>query len=173
MVGRPFRFVPTAGSAMIEALKAKLTEEVGKLQHELNVTLPNEIRKAVELGDLRENSEYKAALERQQFVQARLGQLHQRLTKLSSIDVGQIPPDKVGLGSKVIVSDNANGVKETYHLVFGDALELEDGHVTMGSPIGKALLGKAVGDEVVLKLPTKIRRLTVIQLVTIHESITA
>lgn len=156
---------------MIDALKARLTEEVGKLQHELNVVLPNEIRKAVELGDLRENSEYKAALERQQFVQARLGQLHQRLTKLSSIDVAQIPPDKVGLGSKVVVKDTATGASETYHLVFGDALELEDGHVTMGSPIGKALLNKGVGDEVVLKLPTKIRRLTVVELVTIHESI--
>lgn len=156
---------------MIDALKAKLTEEVGKLQHELNVVLPNEIRKAVELGDLRENSEYKAALERQQFVQARLGQLHQRLTKLSAIDVGQIPPDKVGLGSKVVVTDNATGGRETFHLVFGDALELEDGHVTMGSPIGRALLGKAIGDEVVLKLPTKIRRMTVVELVTIHESI--
>jgi len=87
---------------MIEALKAKLGEEVEKLQYELNVTLPNEIRKAVELGDLRENSEYKAALERQQFVQARLGQLRQRLSKLSQIDIAQIPTDKVGLGSRVV-----------------------------------------------------------------------
>jgi transcription elongation factor GreA len=157
---------------MIDALKAKLTEEVTKLQHELNVVLPNEIRKAVELGDLRENSEYKAALERQQFVQARLGQLHQRLTKLSAIDMKEIPPDKVGLGSRVVVKDEKTGDTETYHLVFGDASELEDGHVTMGSPIGRALIGKGIGDEVVLKLPRLVRRLTVIELVTIHESIT-
>src|ERR687889_33194 len=90
---------------MIEALKQKLGDEVEKLQHELNVTLPNEIRKAVELGDLRENSEYKAALERQQFVQARLGQLRQRLSKLSQIDMTQIPTDRVGLGSRVVVKD--------------------------------------------------------------------
>ena len=77
---------------MIEELKQKLGDEVQKLQHELNVVLPNEIRKAVELGDLRENSEYKAALERQQLVQARLGQLHERLSKLSSIDMTQIHP---------------------------------------------------------------------------------
>ena len=81
---------------MIEELKQKLGDEVQRLQHELNVVLPNEIRKAVELGDLRENSEYKAALERQQFVQARLGQLRQRLSKLSQIDMAQIPNDKVG-----------------------------------------------------------------------------
>ena len=72
---------------MIEELKQKLGDEVQRLQHELNVVLPNEIRKAVELGDLRENSEYKAALERQQFVQARLGQLRQRLSKLAQIDL--------------------------------------------------------------------------------------
>src|SRR5256885_16593320 len=105
---------------MIEELKSKLSEEVEKLQHELNVTLPNEIRKAVELGDLRENSEYKAALERQQFVQARLGQLHQRLSKIASIDPTQIPTDRVGMGSKVVVEDEQTHVQESYSLVFGD-----------------------------------------------------
>jgi transcription elongation factor GreA len=154
---------------MIEALKRKLAGEAERLQHELNVTLPNEIRKAVELGDLRENSEYKAALERQQFVQARLGQLHQRLSKLSQIDVTQIPMDRVGLGSRVIVEDVTSGFRETYHLVFGDSVEFEDGHVTMSSPIGRALLGKAVTENVVLKLPNITRRLRIIELVTIHE----
>jgi transcription elongation factor GreA len=154
---------------MIEALKEKLSEEMRRLQHELNVTLPNEIRKAVELGDLRETSEYKAALERQQFVQARLGQLHQRLSKLSQIDVAQIPPDKVGLGSRVVVHEKHTGVRETYHLVFGDSVEFEDGHVTMSSPIGRALLGKAVGEEIVLRLPARTRYFRLVELITIHE----
>ena len=138
---------------MIELLKQKLGKEGEQLQHELNVTLPNEIRKAVELGDLRENSEYKAALERQQFVQARLGQLHERLSKLSQIDPSQIPADRVGLGSKVVVKDAKTGVRENYELGFGDALEFDGGQVTMSSPIGRALLGKAVGEVVHLKLP--------------------
>jgi transcription elongation factor GreA len=155
---------------MIEALKQKLGEEVERLQYELNVTLPQEIRKAVELGDLRENSEYKAALERQSFVQARLGQLRQRLSKLSSIDPTQIPGDRVGLGSKVVVEDQRTGAKETYHLVFGDALEFEEGHVTMASPIGRALLGKSVGETAHLKLPTLIRQLKVVDLKTIHDA---
>lgn len=158
------------GTHMIEALKQKLGEEVEKLQYELNVTLPNEIRKAVELGDLRENSEYKAALERQQFVQARLGQLRQRLSKLSQIDPSQIPSDRVGLGSKVVVEDQRTGTRETYHLVFGDALEFEEGHVTMASPIGKALLGKAVGETTQLRLPTAVRTLKVVDLTTIHSA---
>jgi transcription elongation factor GreA len=154
---------------MIEELKQKLGAEVEKLQHELNVVLPAEIRKAVELGDLRENSEYKAALERQQFVQARLGQLRQRLSKLAQIDMSQIPADKVGLGSRVVVEDEQTKAHETYSLVFGDSVEFEEGHVSMGSPIGRALVGKGVGDEVVLKLPAKTRRLKIVELVTIHQ----
>jgi len=155
---------------MIEELKQKLGEEVEKLQYELNVTLPNEIRKAVELGDLRENSEYKAALERQQFVRARLGQLRERLSKLSSIDPTQIPRDRAGLGSKVVVEDQKTGQRETYHLVFGDALEFEEGHVTMASPIGRALLGHGVGDVAFLRLPSNVRQLKVVELKTIHET---
>jgi transcription elongation factor GreA len=154
---------------MLEELKRKLRGEVENLQHELNVVLPNEIRKAVELGDLRENSEYKAALERQQFVQARLGQLHQRLSKLANVDLAQIPPDRVGLGSRVVVEDERSGLRETYNLLVADSVEMEDNHVSMGSPIGRALLGKSVGETAVLKLPTSVRRLRVVELQTIHQ----
>jgi transcription elongation factor GreA len=154
---------------MFQELIAKMAREIEKLTHELNVTLPQEIRKAVELGDLKENSEYKAALERQAFVQARLGQLTQRVTKLANIDVAQIPADKVGLGSKVVVKDEQHGHLETYELVFGEAGELEEGHVTMGSPIGRALQGKGVGETTILKLPTRVRRLVIVELYTIHD----
>jgi transcription elongation factor GreA len=157
---------------MIEALKQKLGEEVERLQHELSVVLPNEIRKAVEHGDLRENSEYKAALERQQFVQARLGQLRQRLSKLSSIDMAQIPVDRVGLGSKVVVEDQQTNARETYNLVFGDSVEFDEGHVSMASPIGRALVGKGVGDIAMLKLPAITRRLKIVELTTIHDAAT-
>src|ERR1043165_911592 len=110
-----------AGREMLEELKRKMAREAEQLMHELNVTLPQEIRKAVEHGDLKENSEYKAALERQRFVQARLGSLHERLSKLASIDQTQIPKDQVGLGSKVVVRDKKTGQKETYHMVFGES----------------------------------------------------
>jgi len=154
---------------MFQELIARMAREVEKLSYELNVTIPQEIRKAVELGDLKENSEYKAALERQQFVQARLGQLTQRVTKLANIDVTQIPGDKVGLGSRVVVKDDETSEVETYELVFGDAGELEEGHVTMASPIGRALQGKSVGDSALLKLPARLRRLTIVELQTIHD----
>jgi transcription elongation factor GreA len=156
--------------AMFDALRKKLQDEAERLRHELNVTLPAEIRRAVEMGDLRENSEYKAALERQRFVQARLGQLGERLGKLSNIDLDQIPTDKVGLGSTVVVVDLQHETRETYQLVIGDSDEFVDGHVTMSSPIGRSLHGKGLGDEVVLKLPTKVRRLKIVELVTVHDA---
>ena len=155
---------------MIEALKQKLTDEAEKLRYELNITLPNEIRKAVELGDLRENSEYKAALERQQFVQARLGQLTQRLSRLSSIDESQIATDAVGLGSKVVVQDQETKDRESYHMIFGDAEDFDEGQVTMSSPIGRALLGKKLGELTTLKLPDRTRKLKIVGLVTIHQA---
>ncbi len=155
---------------MLEALKEKLGAEVEKLQHELNVTIPNEIRKAVELGDLRENSEYKAALERQAFVQARLGQLRQRLSKLAQVDLSQIPSDRVGLGSKVTVECQETQVVESYTLVFGDSEAFDEGQVTMSSPIGRALINKSVGEVAFLRLPARTRKLKIVQLVTIHES---
>jgi transcription elongation factor GreA len=154
---------------MIREMREKLSREIDQLSHELNVTLPQAIAQAVELGDLRENSEYKAALERQQFVQARLSHLHDRLSKLSAIDPSQIPSDRVGLGSRVVIEDQKAGQRETYFLVFGDAVEFEEGHVTMASPIGRALLGKAVGETAYLKLPTMVRQLRVVELLTIHD----
>src|SRR5687767_12596226 len=155
---------------MIHEMREKLSREVDQLSHELNVLLPQAIAQAVELGDLRENSEYKAALERQQFVQARLSQLRQRLGKLSQIDMTQIPTDRVGLGSRVVVKDVKTGASEEYHLVFGDASEFDEGHVSMASPIGKALVGKGVGDVTMLRLPSATRQLEIVELKTIHQN---
>jgi transcription elongation factor GreA len=91
------------------------------------------------------------------------------LSKLSSIDPAQIPGDRVGLGSRVVLEDQKAGGRETYYLVFGDAIDFEEGHVTMSSPIGRALLGKAVGEVAYLRLPTMVRQLRVVELLTIHD----
>src|SRR5436190_24240922 len=113
---------------MIDELKQKLGEEAVRLQHELNVILPQQIRKAIELGDLRENSEYKSALERQQFVQARLNHLTQRLHELGKIDMTSIPADRVGFGSKVTVKNVTTGQVDTFTITAGDFIDLDAGH---------------------------------------------
>lgn len=155
---------------MITEMREKLGREIEALTHELTITLPQAIAQAVEMGDLRENSEYKAALERQQFVQARLGQLHQRLSQLSDLANTETPTDRVGLGSRVTVLDLDSKETDTYMLVLAEMMDLEDGHVSFASPLGRALVDRRVGDEVVLRLPRMTRRLRVTELVTAHQA---
>ena len=146
---------------MITEMREKLGREIEALTHELTVTLPQAIAQAVEMGDLRENSEYKAALERQQFVQARLGQLHHRLSQLNDLANTETPTDRVGLGSRVTVLDLDSKETDTYMLVLAEMMDLEDGHVSFASPLGRALVDRKVGDEVELRLPRMTRRLRV------------
>jgi transcription elongation factor GreA len=154
---------------MIREMQEKLGREIDQLSHELNILLPQAIAQAVELGDLRENSEYKAALERQQFVQARLGQLHQRLSQLGQLANTEAPTDKVGLGSRVTFLDLETNDTDTYVVVLAEMMDIDAGHISLASPLGRALGGRKVGEEVSLRLPTATRRLRIIDLVTIHQ----
>src|SRR5688500_9845557 len=138
---------------MLEELKSKLDHEIERLTHELQVTLPQAIQKAVEHGDLRENSEYKSALERQQFVQARLNHLTRRAAELGKIDLSELPSDRVGFGSRVTVRDLRTKELETYTLVFGDYIDIDGGQISVASPLGQALLGRKSGEQVSLTLP--------------------
>jgi len=156
---------------MLEELKSKLGEEIERLTHELQVTLPKAIQKAVEHGDLRENSEYKSALERQQFVQARLNHLTKRYGELSKIDLSEVPTDRVGFGSRVTVVDLRTREEETYTLVFGDYIDIDSGQISVASPLGQTLMGKQPGDQVSLQLPRGERKLKIKQLVTLSEQI--
>ncbi|MEZ4456415.1 MAG: GreA/GreB family elongation factor [Gemmatimonadales bacterium] len=154
---------------MIDEMREKLGKEIEALTHELNITLPQAIATAVAMGDLRENSEYKAALERQQLVQARLGQLHQRLAQLSQLANTEAPKDRVGLGSKVTVIDLATDEVETFQLVLAEMMDIDAGHISLASPLGRALKDRKVGDEVTLRLPTLVRQLRITELFTVHQ----
>lgn len=156
---------------MLEVMKQKLADEIDRLMHELTVTLPKAIQKAVELGDLSENAEYKSALERQQFVQARLNHLTQRAGELSRIDPSSIATDSVGFGSKVKLKNVENNDVVEYNIVFGDYIDLESNQISMASPIGRALLGKRIGEEVVVRLPRGDRTYRIIELVTLPQMV--
>src|SRR5688572_21787413 len=156
---------------MLEELKAKLEDEIDRLTKELQVTLPKAIQKAVEHGDLRENSEYKSALERQQFVQARLNHLTKRYGELSKIDLSDVPTDRVGFGSRVTVLDMRTREEETYTLVFGDYIDIDSGQISVASPLGQTLMGKKPGDQVSLQLPRGERKLKIKKLITLSEQI--
>jgi transcription elongation factor GreA len=158
---------------MIDELKGKLQAEVERLNHEINFVLPKEIERARAHGDLRENSEYKAALERQQFAQARLSHLRHRLSRLSGVSEKDIPRDCVGFGSRVTVQDAETRKLEIYAITLGELIEGgetgDEVPVSIASPLGQALLNCTVGQSVTIDLPIGRRKLKVVALVTVHE----
>ena len=153
----------------MEALKKKLQDEIAALEYELHVDLPREIAKARAHGDLSENAEYHAAKERQGIVNARLGQLRGRLREISMIDMTRIPRDRVGLGSRIVVLDVIKEVEMKYKLVTSEDADVNAGSISTSSPIGKALLGKRVGDVVKIEIPGGVREMEVLELLTVHD----
>ena len=151
-------------------IKKKLQDEITTLEYELHVELPKEILKARAHGDLSENAEYHAAKDRQGFVNARLNQLKKRLAEMSMIDFSKIPHGKVGLGSTVVVLDSKREEEITYNLVTSEEADAANGKISTTSPIGRALLGKEVGDEVRVQSPGGVKQLEILKLTTIHDA---
>lgn len=153
----------------MEAVKKKLQDELEKLEEELHNKLPKEIARAREWGDLRENAEYKAAMERQSMVQARIMHVRDRLFEVEAIDLTKIPTDSVAYGSRVVLYDVEKDEKIKYKLVTSEESDPENGLISTVSPIGQALMGKEEGDEVKVKTPNGWRNFEISRLKTIHE----
>jgi transcription elongation factor GreA len=153
----------------MEEVKKKLQAELDALEEELHFKLPKEIQKAREFGDLRENAEYKAAMERQSIVQARMRQIHERLIEVKSIDITKIPTDRIAYGSSFVLFDLDKEEKITYKLVSSEESDPEKGLISTVSPIGQALMGKEEGDEVLVKTPNGVRNFEITRLTTIHD----
>jgi transcription elongation factor GreA len=152
-----------------DKIKKKLQDEIAVLEHELHSDLPKEIMTARAHGDLKENAEYKYAKERQSFVSARLGQLHQRLADISMLNLNNLPKDRAAYGSRILVRDVAKSSKIEYKLVTVEEADAAKGLISTTSPIGRALLGKKVGDEVSVTTPAGIKEYEVVRLTTIHD----
>jgi transcription elongation factor GreA len=150
------------------AIKKRLEDEMKALDYELKVELPKEILRAREYGDLRENAEYKAAKERQTFLQVRISQLQQRVAALSMMNLDRIPKDKVGLGSFVTLRETG-GDTVVYEIVTPEEADPTAGRISPSSPIGKCLLNHEEGDTVEVKVPSGTREYELVKLVTIHD----
>jgi transcription elongation factor GreA len=155
---------------MTEQIKRKLQEEMNQLEHELVHDLPKEIKKAAALGDLSENAEYHMAKQRQVFVNARLGQLKKRMGELAMVNLVNIPNDKVGFGSTVTVFDSSKDEEIKYQLVTSEESDVAKGLISTTSPIGRALLGKKIGDVATVVTPNGKRELEILKLLTIHDA---
>ncbi len=153
----------------ISKIKKQLQEEIDTLQHELSIELPKELAKARAHGDLSENAEYKFAKERQGYVNARITQLKKRMGDLGMLNLNNIPKDRAGYGSRIVVLDTERDVKIEYKLVSTEEADAEKGLISTTSPIGKALLNRQVGDEVQVTTPAGKKEFEVVALVTIHD----
>ena len=156
---------------MSEDIKQRLQSELDDLESELRVHLPKEIKRALEFGDLRENSEFRAALDRQNMVKARIVELRQRISEIASIDLKRVPRDKASYGSTLILYDGERDEEVTYRLVTPEESDPQQGLISTTSPVGKSLMGKQKGDEVVVRTPAGARNFQIRKLTTLHEQI--
>ncbi len=150
-------------------IKQKLQSELDELESELRVHLPKEIKRALEFGDLRENSEYRAALDRQNVVKARIVELRQRISEISSIDLSKISRDKAGYGSTLVLFDSEKDEEVTYRLVTPEESDPQQGLISTISPVGRSLMGKEEGDEVAVSTPAGARNFEIRKLTTLHD----
>jgi transcription elongation factor GreA len=155
---------------MKDRLIKKFEDEIQALNHELKLELPKEIKRARELGDLRENAEYQAAKERQRLVESRISMLQKRVAEISLIQVDRIPKDRAGFGSTLDVIDS-NGEKKTFQLVMPEDADAEKGMISTTSPIGRALINKEPGDTVKVVTPGGAREFEIVKLTTIHDEL--
>ena len=153
-----------------EEIKLRLQTELDELETELRVHLPREIKRALEFGDLRENAEYRAALDRQEFVRARIGQLRQRLSEVASIDLSKVPHDRAAYGSTLVLYDPARDEEVTYRLVTPEESDPPAGLISTTSPVGRSLMNREEGDEVLVQTPAGGRRFEIRRLVTLHDA---
>ena len=154
--------------AMKDRLIKKFDEEIAALDRELKLELPREIKRARELGDLRENAEYAAAKERQRLVEARISMLQKRVSEIHLLNVDRIPADRAGFGSTLYVTES-NGEKLVFQLVMPEDADAAKGLISTTSPIGRALLNKEAGDTVKVVTPGGIREFDIERLYTIHD----
>ncbi len=146
----------------------KLEKNLMDCKKELDVDIPRALKIATDMGDLSENAEYKAAKERQMFLESRISQLQKRISDIMSIDINRIPRDRSGLGSTLLLKHVDSGDEKEFFLVFPEEVDPESGKVSMASPVGKMLAGKMEGDEVEVMVGGEQQSFEVVQLKTIH-----
>ncbi len=150
-------------------IKKKLQDELNGIERELRVDLPKEILRAREHGDLSENAEYKAAKERQAYLEGKKANLQTRLAALSLINLEKIPHDRVAYGARVVLYDAGSDKEISYTLVSPEESDITRGLISISSPIGRSLLGKEEGDEVHIVTPSGPKDYEIRSLTTIHD----
>ncbi len=152
-----------------EDLLKQLEAQVSVLERELKVELPRQLAEAAAHGDLSENAEHEAAKDRKDTVTAMLLRLYEKRQSISGMNTEMIPRDSIGFGSTVELLDLDNDEEISYRLVFADETDPKAGRISVTSPIGRALSGKADGDEIIVQTPRGSRNYEILSFRTIHD----
>jgi len=139
---------PEGHAALVAELSA-LKAERPKISQEIGI--------ARDHGDLKENAEYHAAKEKQGMCEARIADIEDKLARAEVIDPSTLGGDKVKFGALVELEDMDNGKVVTYRLVGPDESDLQQGKISITSPVARAIVGKEVGDEVQVQTPGGVR----------------
>ena len=144
--------------------RIKLEKELKVLKYEDRPRLLAEIKRAMEMGDLSENAEYHAAKEAQGHLERKIGEVEDKLSRVHTVDADDIPTDKVYLFAKVQVRDLDRGEEIVYTISPPDEVDIDNDIISVKSPIGLGLLGKAVGDVAEIKVPVGTLRYEILKI---------
>ena len=144
--------------------RQKLEAELKKLKYQDRPEIVAEIKRTRELGDLSENAEYHAAKDRQKVIEGRIAELQQKLLKIQIIDKDSIPTDKVYLYAKVLIRDLEDDEEIEYTIAPPDEVDLDNDIISVHSPIGKAFLGKSIGDIVEVDVPAGVVKYEILKI---------
>lgn len=167
-----FTYVVEQKTGVLELERIPITKEgyerlKKELEHLKSVERPQTI-KAIEVarahGDLSENAEYDAAKERQSFVEGRISELSYKLANADIIDPAKLSKDKVVFGCRILLENVDSGDEVTYQLVGPDESDIGMGKISVSSPLGRAILGKVPGDEVIVDAPAGKRCYELVQI---------
>jgi len=134
-----------------------LQEELRNLKSVERPNIVKAIAAAREHGDLSENAEYHAARERQSFIEGRIGELEDAIKRAEVIDTSKIKGKTVRFGATVKVADEETDEEITYQLVGELEADIQQRKISIGSPLGRALVGREVGDSVEVTTPNGVR----------------
>ncbi|HPQ39492.1 MAG TPA: GreA/GreB family elongation factor [bacterium] len=158
---------------MKHPLADKLKKQMKEYMYELTVEIPKQLEYAISLGDLSENAEYEMTKERQLFVESRIAQLEKLHKQIQSMNIDNLPLDRIAYGSRVTIEDLDSEAQKSYIIVLDGEEPVykrpEDILVTVGSPIARALFGRKAGDDVQVRLPKGVFDWEIIQVETFAE----
>jgi len=144
--------------------RIKLETELKRLKFEERPRIVAEIKRAREMGDLSENAEYDAAKEAQGHLERKVAEIQDKLSRVRTVDTDQIPSDKVYLFAKVLVKDLDDGEEIEYTIAPADEADVDNDIISVKSPIGAGLLGKAVGEIAEIEIPVGVMRYEILKI---------